>query len=63
MLLQLDASTLIFVVKIVCLVTRLTFELELLVSCKETHIPTTNSLVVITSFLLIKKSSKQEPFP
>jgi hypothetical protein len=59
-LLQLDAPTLIVVVKIVCLVTSLTFELELLVSYRETHIPTTDSLVAIASFLRIKESSKQD---
>ncbi len=57
---MLDKLKLLVVVKIVCLVTSLTFDLELLVSCRETHIPTTNSLVAIASFLGIKESGKQD---
>jgi hypothetical protein len=58
MLLYLNAPTHITTVKIMCMVTSLTFELELLVSCKETHIPVTNSLVIIASFLGIKNFGK-----
>jgi hypothetical protein len=60
MLLQLDAHALTIVVKIVCLATSLTFELKLLVSCRETHIPATNYLVAIASFLRIKEFGKQD---
>jgi len=51
---------LIIPTKIQCLVASLTLKLDCLVSCKETHIPTTTSFVAIATFGGNKKLGMQK---